>query len=73
MTALEALRADIDARIEEMRGTGVFKPERVMTSPQGTHVTDAEGRERSSTATSGSAIRFTNEVLAPFSRRRRTR
>ncbi len=45
MTALEELRADIDARIEEMRGTGVFKPERVMTSPQGTHVTDAEGRD----------------------------
>ncbi|MFN8157610.1 MAG: glycine C-acetyltransferase [Candidatus Nanopelagicales bacterium] len=45
MSTLERLRADIDARIEEMRGTGVFKPERVMTSPQGTHVTDVDGRD----------------------------
>ncbi|MFN8148619.1 MAG: glycine C-acetyltransferase [Candidatus Nanopelagicales bacterium] len=45
MSTLERLRADLDGRIEEMRGTGVYKPERVMTSPQGTHVTDADGRD----------------------------
>ena len=44
-TALESLRADIGERIAEMRETGVFKPERVMTSPQGTHVLDGEGRD----------------------------
>ena len=44
-TALESLRADIGERIAEMRTTGVFKPERVMTSPQGTHVVDADGRD----------------------------
>jgi glycine C-acetyltransferase len=43
--ALESLRADIGERIAEMRETGVFKPERVMSSPQGTHVVDAEGRD----------------------------
>jgi glycine C-acetyltransferase len=46
MTAsLDALRADINGRLDEMRSTGVFKPERVMASPQGTHVVDAEGRD----------------------------
>jgi len=45
MSTLERLRADLDGRIEEMHGTGVYKPERVMTSPQGTHVTDADGRD----------------------------
>jgi len=44
-TALESLRTDIGERLAEMRETGVFKPERVMTSPQGTHVVDAEGRD----------------------------
>ncbi len=44
-TALESLRADIGERIAEMRTTGVFKPERIMTSPQGTHVVDADGRD----------------------------
>ena len=28
-----------------MRSTGVFKPERLLASPQGTHVRDTEGRE----------------------------
>ena len=46
MTAsLDALRADLNGRLDEMRATGVFKPERVMASPQGTHVVDAEGRD----------------------------
>jgi glycine C-acetyltransferase len=46
MTAsLDALRADINGRLDEMRSTGVFKPEWVMVSPQGTHVVDAEGRD----------------------------
>ncbi|MGD9956521.1 MAG: glycine C-acetyltransferase [Candidatus Nanopelagicales bacterium] len=46
MTAsLDALRADINGRLDEMRSTGVFKPERIMASPQGTHVVDAEGRD----------------------------
>ena len=44
-TALESLRTDIGERLAEMRETGVFKPERVMTSPQGTHVLDGEGRD----------------------------
>jgi glycine C-acetyltransferase len=39
-----ALRAELSGRLEEMRATGVFKPERVMTSPQSTHVTDDTGR-----------------------------
>jgi glycine C-acetyltransferase len=43
--ALESLRTDIGERIAEMRTTGVFKPERIMTSPQGTHVVDADGRD----------------------------
>jgi glycine C-acetyltransferase len=43
--ALEGLRAEIGQRIAEMRETGVYKPERVMASPQGTHVVDAEGRD----------------------------
>jgi glycine C-acetyltransferase len=45
MTALDALRADINGRLDEMRATGVFKPERVMASPQGTHVVDTDGRD----------------------------
>ena len=44
-TALERLRADVGARIQDMHDTGVFKPERVMSSPQGTHVRDADGRD----------------------------
>ncbi len=42
---LSRLRADLTERMEEMRATGVWKPERVLSSPQGTHVRDAEGRE----------------------------
>jgi glycine C-acetyltransferase len=39
-----ALRAELSERLAEMRSTGVFKPERVMSSPQSTHVTDEAGR-----------------------------
>jgi glycine C-acetyltransferase len=42
---LESLRADLSARIDEMRETGVYKPERLLASPQGTHVRDENGRE----------------------------
>jgi glycine C-acetyltransferase len=45
MTALDDLRTDARARVDEMRTTGVYKPERIMTSPQGTHVTDTGGRD----------------------------
>ena len=34
-----------DDRLEEMRETGVLKPERVMSTPQGTHVRDDAGRD----------------------------
>jgi glycine C-acetyltransferase len=40
----DALREELTGRLEEMRATGVFKPERVMSSPQSTHVTDETGR-----------------------------
>jgi len=40
----DALRAELAGRLDEMRATGVFKPERVMSSPQATHVTDETGR-----------------------------
>jgi glycine C-acetyltransferase len=39
-----ALREELTGRLDEMRTTGVFKPERVMSSPQATHVTDDAGR-----------------------------
>jgi glycine C-acetyltransferase len=42
---LESLRADLAGRLEEMRATGVFKPERLLASPQGTRVRDDHGRE----------------------------
>ena len=42
---LSRLRADLTERMDEMRATGVWKPERVLSSPQGTHVRDADGRE----------------------------
>jgi glycine C-acetyltransferase len=45
MTALDELRADLAGRFAQMRLTGVYKPERVMDSPQGTHVIDAAGRD----------------------------
>jgi glycine C-acetyltransferase len=43
--ARDNLRADLRARLDEMRTTGVLKPERVMSTPQGTHVRDADGRD----------------------------
>jgi len=42
---LEALRSELASRIAEMQETGVFKPERILVSPQGTHVRDETGRE----------------------------
>jgi len=42
---LDELRKDLVGRIAEMRETGVFKPERIITSPQGTTVRDTEGRQ----------------------------
>jgi glycine C-acetyltransferase len=42
---LDVLRAELASRIDEMRQTGVFKPERILASPQGTHVRDETGRE----------------------------
>ena len=44
-TALEGLRGELVQRLDQMRATGVYKPERVMTSPQGTHVVDTTGRD----------------------------
>jgi glycine C-acetyltransferase len=44
-TALEGLRAELSSRLDDMRATGVYKPERPMSTPQGTHVLDATGRE----------------------------
>ena len=32
----DALREELTERLDEMRSTGVFKPERVMSSPQAT-------------------------------------
>jgi glycine C-acetyltransferase len=40
----DSLREELTGRLEEMRATGVFKPERVISSPQATHVTDSAGR-----------------------------
>jgi len=42
---LDELRRDLSGRIAEMRETGVYKPERLLASPQGTLVRDTEGRE----------------------------
>jgi glycine C-acetyltransferase len=44
-TALDSLRADLRDRLEAMRESGVLKPERVMSTPQGTHVRDAADRD----------------------------
>ncbi len=44
MADLSTLRDELAGRLAQMRETGVFKPERIMGSPQGTHVTDADGR-----------------------------
>ena len=42
---LDELRSDLSTRVSEMLETGVFKPERILASPQGTHVRDETGRE----------------------------
>jgi glycine C-acetyltransferase len=42
---LDELRADLSSRLEDMRQTGVYKPERILSSPQSTHVRDDHGRE----------------------------
>ncbi|MEO8107339.1 MAG: glycine C-acetyltransferase [Actinomycetes bacterium] len=42
---LQDLRSELSTRISEMQETGVFKPERILSSPQGTHVHDESGRE----------------------------
>jgi len=42
---LDDLRKELSSRLDEMRSTGVFKPERVLASPQGTNVLDTDGRE----------------------------
>jgi len=42
---LTSLRNDLSARITDMKETGVFKPERLLASPQGVHVRDRENRE----------------------------
>ena len=44
-TTLHALRTELTGRLDAMRETGVYKPERVMASPQGTHVVDTAGRD----------------------------
>jgi glycine C-acetyltransferase len=44
-SALENLRVDLGDRIAQMRTTGVYKPERLISSPQGTHVADTAGRD----------------------------
>jgi glycine C-acetyltransferase len=43
-TGLDGLRAELSARVAEMRESGVYKPERLITSPQGTHVVGTDGR-----------------------------
>jgi glycine C-acetyltransferase len=42
---LEELRAELAARVADMRDSGVYKPERLLSTPQGTHVRDDRGRE----------------------------
>jgi glycine C-acetyltransferase len=42
---LQSLRNDLSARLDDMRHTGVYKPERLLSTPQGTHVRDDRGRE----------------------------
>ncbi|HSN06217.1 MAG TPA: glycine C-acetyltransferase [Candidatus Angelobacter sp.] len=44
-STLQGLRAELGERLAQMRETGVYKPERVMASPQGTHVVDDAGRD----------------------------
>ncbi|MCZ3386582.1 MAG: glycine C-acetyltransferase [Actinomycetia bacterium] len=42
---LDNLRTELAARVTEMQETGVYKPERILASPQGTRVRDETGRE----------------------------
>ena len=42
---LTSLRRDLAARITDMKETGVYKPERLLVSPQSVHVRDEENRE----------------------------
>jgi glycine C-acetyltransferase len=44
-STLAGLRAELNGRMDQMRETGVYKPERIMASPQGTHVVDDTGRD----------------------------
>jgi glycine C-acetyltransferase len=44
-STLAGLRAELTERMDQMRETGVYKPERTMASPQGTHVVDEAGRD----------------------------
>jgi len=44
-STLDGLRAELTERMDLMRVTGVYKPERTMASPQGTHVVDEAGRD----------------------------
>jgi glycine C-acetyltransferase len=44
-TALHGMRVELGQRLDAMRESGVYKPERVMASPQGTHVRDTSGRD----------------------------
>jgi glycine C-acetyltransferase len=44
-STLAGLRAELTERMDQMRETGVYKPERAMASPQGTHVVDDVGRD----------------------------
>jgi glycine C-acetyltransferase len=41
----ETIRSQIAAELDEIRGEGLFKDERVITSPQGAHVRISDGRE----------------------------
>ena len=44
-STLAGLRAELTERLDQMRETCVYKPERTMASPQGTHVVDDAGRD----------------------------
>jgi len=45
MRAAQRFDADIDGRLEELKESGLYKTERVITSPQAGEVTLADGRE----------------------------
>jgi glycine C-acetyltransferase len=42
---LSDLRSELAGRVADMRETGVYKPQRVLSTPQGVHVRDDAGRE----------------------------